>query len=71
MEDDIIRQIDESIVADCASEIERLKNQVAELKRKAENDHDDRKTLLDKNERLERRLRRIKEVVHTDPFFQK
>ena len=25
MEDDIIRQIDESVVADCASEIERLK----------------------------------------------
>ena len=51
-------------------EIEDLKKQVAELKRKTENDHD-RNTLLNKNERLKQRLREIKDVVQTDPFFRK
>ena len=48
-------------------EIEDLKKEMAEMKKRAEQE---RRILLDRNERLERRLQKIKDLLRTEPFFQ-
>ena len=49
-------------------EIEDLKKQMTDMKKKAELE---RRTLLAKNEKLEQRLQKVKDLLTTDPFFRK